>query len=253
LQAVIDLHSHILPGLDDGAQTIEDSRELARRAAAEGVTAVAATPHVRSDYPTTADEMELGVDALRADFGENGIPIQVLHGGEVDIVRLSSLGDDELRRFTLAQSGRYLLIEFPYSGWPAGMDNALFGVGLSGFIPILAHPERNGEVQRDPTRLRPTVERGALVQLTAASVDGRLGRSSKAAAKRLLELGLAHLLASDAHTPAIREAGLAAAAAALGDEGLARYLTQDAPAAIVAGEALPEHPRPGRRRRFVIF
>ena len=247
---MIDLHSHILPGLDDGARTVEDSRELALRAAADGVTAIAATPHVRDDYPTGPAEMERSVARLREDFVEQRIEVEVLHGGEVDLGMLSTLGDDDLRRFTIAQSGRYLLLEFPYSGWPAGLEETVYGLGLRGLAPVLAHPERNRQVQGDPGRLAEAVRVGALVQLTAASVDGRLGRSSQKAAERLLELGLAHLLASDAHTPAIREAGLADAAEAIGDDALARFLTAEAPAAIVAGEPLPEPPRKARRRRW---
>lgn len=247
---MIDLHSHILPGLDDGARTVEDARELALRAAAEGVTAIAATPHVRDDYPTRPAEMERGVAGLREDFVKQRIDVEVLHGGELDLGMLSVLDDDDLRRFTIAQSGRYLLLEFPYSGWPAGLEETVYGLGLRGFVPVLAHPERNREVQGDPGRLREAVRVGALVQLTAASVDGRIGRSAEKAAQRLLELGLAHLLASDAHTPEIREAGLAGAAEAVADDALARYLTVDAPTAVVAGETLPDAPRRARRRRW---
>jgi protein-tyrosine phosphatase len=245
---MIDLHSHILPGLDDGSRTVEDARALARRAAAEGVTAVAATPHVRRDYPTRPEEMERGVIRLREDFVGQGIQVEVLHGGELDLGMLASLDDDHLRRFSLAQTGRYVLLEFPYTGWPAGLEETVYGLGLRGFVAVLAHPERNHAVQSSPARLADAVRMGALVQLTAASLDGRIGRSSRKAAGRLLDLGLAHLLASDAHTPEIREAGLADAAEAVGDDALARFLTVDAPAAVVAGEALPARPRKPRRR-----
>jgi protein-tyrosine phosphatase len=250
---VIDLHSHILPGLDDGSRTVEDARALAQRAAEDGVTAIAATPHVRSDYPTQPDEMERGVLRLREDFVAQGIQVEVLHGGEIDLESLGSLDDDDLRRFSLARSGRYLLLEFPYSGWPAGLEETVYGLGLRGLTAVLAHPERNRAVQADPGRLGEAVRLGALVQVTAASVDGRIGRSSQKAADRLLESGLAHVLASDAHTPEIREAGLADAAEAVGDDRLATFLTAEAPAAIVAGEPVPDPPRKARRRRYILF
>jgi protein-tyrosine phosphatase len=250
---MIDLHSHILPGLDDGSRTVEDARALARRAVADGVTAIAATPHVRLDYPTRPEEMERGVIRLREDFVEQRIDVEVLHGGELDLGMLATLDDDELRRFTFAQSGRYLLLEFPYSGWPAGLEEAVYGLGLRGFIAVVAHPERNRAVQADPRRLAEVVRMGALVQLTAASLDGRIGRSSQKAAVRLLELGLAHVLASDAHTPEIREAGLGPAAAEVGDDRLAAFLTTEAPGAIIAGEAVPDPPRKARRRRYLLF
>jgi protein-tyrosine phosphatase len=245
---VIDLHSHVLPGIDDGARTVDDSRELARRAAAEGITAIVATPHVRTDYPTTADQMETGVAALRADLAEQRIPVEILHGGEIDLDAMQLLSQNQLRRFTIAQSGRYLLVEFPYTGWPLALEQKLFDLALNGIVPILAHPERNREVQADPRRLVPFVERGALVQVTAASVDGRIGQSSKKTAEWLIQAGHAHLLASDAHRPELREVGLARAVEALGDDDLAAYLTAAAPAAVVAGESLPPRPTPKRRR-----
>jgi protein-tyrosine phosphatase len=247
---VIDLHSHILPGLDDGARTIEDSRELAERALADGITAIAATPHVRADYPTTPDQMEAGVAALRADFAAHGIGVDVVHGGEIDLEALETLGEDELRRFSLGQSGRYVLIETPYRGWPLDMEQRLFGLSVLGLVPVLAHPERNAEVQEQLALLGPLVEQGALVQITAASLDGRIGKRSKETAKKLIRDGLAHLVASDAHTPEIREVGLTSAVASLGDAELAAYLTEKVPAAVLAGEAVPDRPR--RRRRGLL-
>ena len=244
---MIDLHSHVLAGVDDGARTLEDSRELARRAAAEGITAIAATPHVRADYPTSLEQMEAGVAELRADFAEQRIPVEILHGGEIDLDAMTRLTQEDLRGFTIAQSGRYLLVEFPYRGWPLGLEQQLFDLALTGITPILAHPERNASVQEEPGRLTAFVERGGLVQITAASLDGRIGRRSKKAAEELIAGGHAHLLASDAHTPEVREVGLAGAVEALADDELAHYLTEAAPAAIVAGESLP--PRPARRRR----
>ena len=184
---MIDLHSHILPGLDDGSRTVEDARALARRAAEDGVTAIAATPHVRSDYPTGPEEMERGVSRLREDFLEQGIDVEVLPGGEIDLGMLASLDDDGLRRFIARASGRYLLLEFPYSGWPAGPR----GDGLRARATRL--PGRAGPPGAEPRgagRTRGASRRrcgmGALVQLTAASLDGRIGRSSQAAAERLL-------------------------------------------------------------------
>lgn len=250
---MIDLHSHILPELDDGPETLEGSLELARAAVADGIDVMAATPHVRDDYPTTADEMETAVERLRRELAGAGIPLDLRAGGELAVDRLD-LPADELRRFRLGGS-RCLLVETPYSGWPLDLGERLFRLQAAGFTPVLAHPERNSEVQADPERrLRPLVETGTLVQLTAASVDGRLGRRTQAASKRLLELELAHLLGSDAHAPTIRAVGLTAAAQSVGDERLARWLTNDAPAAILEGAPLPPRPPARRKRkRFVLF
>ncbi|HEX5468676.1 MAG TPA: CpsB/CapC family capsule biosynthesis tyrosine phosphatase [Gaiellaceae bacterium] len=245
---MIDLHSHILPGIDDGAQTIDDSRELAMRAAADGIGTIAATPHVRTDYPTTPEQMEQGVALLRADFAREAIPVEVVEGGEVDLEALGRLDPEEIRRFTLGQTGRYLLVECPYYGWPPGLEQRLFDLVVTGVTPIFAHPERNSVVQASPARLEALVEGGSLVQVTAASLDGRIGRRAEQTATKLVRDGLAHILASDAHTPEIRAVGLAEAVRAVGNRELARYLTEDAPAAIVAGEDVP--PRPAKRRRL---
>jgi protein-tyrosine phosphatase len=244
---MIDLHSHILPGLDDGPATIESSLELARAAVEDGIEVMAATPHVREDYPTTADQMERAVALLRSRLEEDGIPLELRPGGELALDRLVGLPASELRRFGLGGSSAYLLVETPYYGWPLELPERLFRLRVAGLTPVLAHPERNGAVQADPERLRPLIESGTLIQLTAASMDGRLGRRPRETSARLLDLGLAHLLASDAHTPSIRAVGMRDAVAAVGDGALARWLTWGVPAALLAGDAIPM--RPARRRR----
>lgn len=245
-----DLHSHILPGLDDGARSLEEARELARRCVAEGVTAIAATPHVRSDYPTTPEQMERGVAELRADLAEAGIALEVVHGGELGLDRLGDLTEDDLRRFSFAQGGAYVLLECPYSGSPLELVPAIKKLRASGLTPLLAHPERNPDVIERPSRLGSLVELGVLVQVTAASINGQFGKPAKKTAAKLVELGLVHVIASDSHGPHIREGGLAAAAESLGDPGLARHLTDEVPGAILAGESVAVPPiRPTRRFR----
>jgi protein-tyrosine phosphatase len=242
---VIDLHTHVLPGIDDGARSLADSRALALEAAKAGVSVLAATPHVRDDYPTTAEMMEEAVAEVRADFVEQGIPVEVLHGAEVDLGLLWVIPPEELRRFTLAQTGRYLLLEFPYRGWPFALDSAVTQLVERGVTPLLAHPERNPEVQDRPQRIAQLVESGALVQITAASLDGVRDRSAQATALRLLDLGLVHVIASDAHGPHISREGMSEAVRILGDPELSRYLTVDVPGAIIAGEPVPQRPQVG--------
>ena len=252
---MIDLHSHILPGVDDGARTLEESVALARIAAAEGIDVVAATPHVRDDYPTTVHEMERLVAEVGAALADEGVPLDVLPGAEIALDELAYLSEDELRRFGLGGNPHCLLLEFPYYGWPLALGAQVWELRARRITPVLAHPERNAEVQAEPDRLRPLVEQGALVQLTAASLDGRLGARPRATAVDLLGRNLAHLLASDAHGSGVRAIGLVSAARAVGDEKLARWLTTDVPAAIVAGQPVPERPnakrtRPSRFRRL---
>src|SRR5207237_9434207 len=131
---------------------LQDARALARVAAAEGVTVIAATPHVRADWPTRPERMERGVAALRADFEEQGIPVQVVHGGEVSLERLWELSDDDVVRFTYGQHGRSLLVETPYRGWSRLLESSVVQVGRRGITTLLAHPERNEEVPERPER-----------------------------------------------------------------------------------------------------
>jgi protein-tyrosine phosphatase len=247
---VIDLHSHILPGVDDGPARLEESLDIARRAAADGVRIVAATPHVRDDYPTQPGTMERLVAELRAAIQREAIPIDVRPGAEIAIDWLGRLSDDELVRFGLGGSPHYLLLEFPYAGWPLSLHEWVFRLVARQITPVIAHPERNADVQANPEELRPLVDAGALVQITAASLDGRVGRSSRAAGMALIERGLAHVLASDAHTPDVREAGLVAAVEAVGDPEVARWLTLDTPTAIVTDTPLPRRPE-ARKRGFL--
>jgi protein-tyrosine phosphatase len=240
--SVIDLHSHILPGVDDGARTLEEAREIARQSVADGVTTIAATPHVRADFPTTADEMEAGVDELRYDFAVQGIDVEVVYGGEIDFGVLFAIPAEDLLRFTYAQAGHYLLVECPYRGSPLPFESSILALRRRGITAILAHPERNPTVQDRPDHLVTLVEAGALVQVTAGSLAGSIDRASQYCAQRLLDLGLVHVLASDAHGH-MRDAGLSSAARDVRDPGLARYLTYEAPAAVLAGEAVPEAPK----------
>jgi protein-tyrosine phosphatase len=214
------------------------------------VRIIAATPHVRADYPTDPATMERLVAELRGAIREAGIPVDVRPGGEIAIDWLDRLTEDDLRRFGLGGSPHYVLLEFPYAGWPLALREWIFRLVTRGIVPVIAHPERNADVQEDPEEVGSLVDAGALVQVTAAALDGRTGRSSQAAAFELIRRGLVHVLASDAHTANIRAGGLKAAVEALGDVALAQYLTWDVPLAIVTDAPLPERPRAKRRRLF---
>ena len=247
---MIDLHSHVLPGVDDGAPDLETSLAILRAAAEDGISAVAATPHVRDDYPTTPETMERLVadvnDAARAE----GIGVEVLPGGELDLEAAGELDDATLRRFGLGGNPRVLLLEFPYYGWPLELRDLVFRLGTRGFEVVLAHPERSADVQDAPERLRELVDAGVLVQLTAAAVDGRLGHRPAAASRALLAAGLAHLIASDAHAPGVRAIGMTAAAEAVGDTALARWLTLDVPSAVLRDAPRPPRPAARAQRRL---
>jgi protein-tyrosine phosphatase len=242
---LIDLHSHVLPGLDDGAADLEQALAICDAAAADGIEVLAATPHVRHDYPTTPERMEAALAEVQAAVGDR---IRVVPGGELDLDELRRPAD-ELARFGLGGT-RTLLVETPYVGWPLDLADRLFALHVAGFATVLAHPERNRDVQQRPELLEPVVAAGTLVQLTAASVDGRFGRSAKACSFALLERGLAHLVASDAHAPDLRAVGLSGAVESIGDPELARWLTEDVPRAILDGARTPPRPVEDRPRRL---
>jgi len=244
---VIDLHSHVLPGLDDGAADLDEAVAMCRAAAEDGIEVLAATPHVRDDYPTTPDQMERALAKLRAAAGDS---VRLVGGGEIDLGRLDQ-PREELARFALAGNPNYLLVETPYGGWPLDLPAKLFRLLAEGITPVLAHPERNAEVQQRPELLAPIVAGGTLVQLTAASIDGRMGGRARSCAGTLLDQNLAHLLASDAHAPSVRAIGMGAAVEALRDEELGRWLTVEVPGAILENQSLPPRPHTARpRRRF---
>jgi protein-tyrosine phosphatase len=246
---LIDLHCHVLPAVDDGVRTLEEAVDLARAAEADGVTAIAATPHVRDDYPTSAETMEAKVAEVNGALRDAGIGVEILRGGELALDFLPELDEDGLARFGLGGNPKLLLLEFPYYGWPLNLADVVFRLRARGVVPLIAHPERNTDARESPERLRELVDGGAYLQITAASLDGRLGRTTRAAALRFVELGLAHVIASDAHHPGVRATGMTAARAAVGDDALGRWLTAEVPAALVAGEEPPPRPagRPQRR------
>jgi protein-tyrosine phosphatase len=248
---MIDLHSHVLPGVDDGADSLEQSLEILAAAAEDGIARIAATPHVRDDYPTAPETMERGVAELNRAARDAGVAVEVLTGGELDLAHAARLDDSSLARFGLGGNPRLLLLECPYRGWPLDLRDLVFRLGTRGFSVVFAHPERSADVQGNPELLRPLVDAGALVQLTAGSVDGTLGAQPRRTSRALLDAGLAHLVASDAHAPEVRAVGLAKACASLNDAALARWLTTDVPASIVTGAPVPERPERSGERRFL--
>ena len=249
---MIDLHSHPLAGIDDGARDLDESLEILSRMEREGVTAVAATPHVRDDWPTTPDAMEQAVAELRDAAARAGLAIDVLPGAEIALDLVGQIPPSELARYGLGGNPNLLLLEFPYFGFPLDLPATVFRLKSMGTVPVLAHPERNADVQDDPDRLEPLVRTGAVIQVTADSLVGNAGKAARACAETLLDRELAHLVASDSHAVSLGRAGLAEAVGKLGDDELATWLTQAVPEALLESRPLP--PRPSvthrRRRRF---
>ncbi len=251
---MIDLHSHVLPGIDDGPATLEGSLALARAAIARGTTTLLATPHIDHSFGIAPRTVAPAVRALRSELAGAEIPLDVLAGGEVAISRLAELSDDDLRTVRLGD-GPYLLVESPHVPTAGTIEPALFDLQVRGFGVLLAHPERSPVFLRDRERLRALVQQGALCSITAGSLTGKFGRTVRAYALELLEEGLVHDVASDAHDHTRRVPGLAEGlSAAEGDipglEAQTDWLTRAAPAAILAGDDLPPRPELPERRTW---
>lgn len=252
---MVDLHSHALPGIDDGPPDMDASVALAVAAAADGTRTLAATPHARADHP----KVRLGeLHSLCRELKHRlpaGTDLTIVPGAECDLTWAHEASDDQLLLASLGQRGHDLLLETPYGPLPPTFEDLVFRLSVRGYRLLLAHPERNRTFQGDPDRLAALVSRGVLVQVTALSLASSNRRSrTRAFAHMLVERGLAHVIASDAHSATGNRAPLSAgvAAAARIDPERARWMVTDAPAAILAGEELPRPPSgvAPRRRLF---
>jgi protein-tyrosine phosphatase len=243
---VIDLHCHILPGLDDGPPDLDSSVALARLAAADGTRTIVATPHVREDYPYAIEQIAERTDQVNRRLADESVPLTVRAGAEVAISRLSELDDATLSRICLGESGA-MLVESPYQQATDTLEDALFNLQLRGYRPVLAHPERSPSFMSSPDRLEKLVERGMLCSVTSASMAGRFGKTVQRFTRTLFERGLVHDVASDAHDIRRRAPGLTAGFRLLDRDvpgllGQIEWFTEAAPAAILSGQALPEKP-----------
>lgn len=245
---MIDLHSHLLPGVDDGPGDLEHAVELARAAAEQGTRVLAATPHLRADFPDVRpEELTTRCEHIRAAIDGAGIELEVVQGGEAGVMWAVNAGDDELRAGSYGGRGTDLLVETPYGPLNDTFEQLLFTLSERGYRLLLAHPENNPTFQRSPERLHALVDRGALLQVTARSlIRAERKKGPRPLAESLVRDGYAHVLASDAHSgrqlrPPALGAGVAAAAELVGEQR-ARWMVEDAPAAIVAGRPLPEPP-----------
>lgn len=202
---MIDIHLHILPGVDDGSPNLESSLEMARLAVESGVHRVIATPHCNlpemSGLNTAGVQMQ--VAKLRSALEQTGIPLGVYEGMEIFGTPQTAQRLRHGELCTLAGS-QYPLIEFPFTGYAQEATEILNSVLELGFRPIVAHPERYRYVQSDPRLLNLWVEMGCLLQINRGSLFGRFGRHAEALAHGLLERNFASFVASDAHSPTAR-------------------------------------------------
>lgn len=193
---MIDLHCHILPQLDDGAWDLEDAEAMAAQAQADGIAAICATPHIRHDHRVPLDDLPRRREQLQSALASRGCTVRVLPGAEVAVTSLGELDDEELASLSLGGGGRWILLEPAPGPLDARLMRAVVDLRRRGFAAVIAHPERHGSADL-LTRLHELVERGALVQATAAYFTHPSTREGMVS---LARAGLVHVLGSDAHS-----------------------------------------------------
>lgn len=240
---MIDLHAHILPGIDDGASDLAMALDMLTVAAEDGITGIAATPHfIQGSFAPPGPEVRAGVERLAREAEARGIAIAIHPGHEVRAAAglVERIRSGEV--LALDPRGRYLLLEMPGSSVPEWMDRLVFELEVAGITPVLAHPERNTGIIRDPMRLHALIENGCRTQITAGSLLGHFGKHAAETARALLEHDMVHVVASDAHDNRFRTPSLSAARVIVAEaagEGVAEALFVANPRAVLGGDEFP--------------
>lgn len=241
---MVDIHCHILPGVDDGAKSWDMALEMCRLAQQDGTRHIVATPHANDSYAYNRQELLASLDELQRRVGDLltfslGCDFHLSYKNVEDALA-------HPRRYTIGK-GLYLLVEFSDYGIPPQISDSLFRLRLTGIIPVITHPERNPVLQRDLQRVLEWVHEGCLVQVTASALTGFWGDSARRSAHWLLEHRCVHVLASDAHDHTHRTPILSVARDRVGKRfgiEVARALVEENPHAIVAGQPIPFFPKP---------
>lgn len=256
---MVDVHCHILPGLDDGPEGIEESLLMAEAAISEGITHVVATPHCSNEFAFDYPRVQQLRDRLQSELGDR-LALATGCDFHLNPENLQALEEDA-PRFCINQHG-YLLVEFNEISIPPAMDETLHALQLKGLRPVVTHPERNAILRRQPERLAKWARQGCFVQVTAGSLTGGFGPRAQEDSLCWIAKGIVHLVASDAHNIKRRPLRLQAAydvvRAQFGEEK-ARALFVDNPMATFEGRDLPHVPDipdeggAPRRKRFFFF
>lgn len=254
---MIDLHAHVLPGIDDGVETDEQAIEFARVALGDGIRTIVATPHCKDGvWANDRTRVLSDVERLREVFREHGVDLVLKPGAEVhvcpDLVKRVRDG----RAPTLDDNGTTLLLELSLSQYPVELENLVFELRLAGLQVLFAHPERIRYFQDDIKRYEAVIHLGAFGQITTGSVLGVFGGEARRFSDRLLAADLVHVLATDAHNlagrPPIMSQAIEAIARTIG-ERRAIAMATDAPAALLDGREPDLPPAERSRRRSSFF
>jgi protein-tyrosine phosphatase len=196
---MIDLHCHMLPGIDDGAPDLQVAIAMARCAVADGITHVACTPHIYPGlYENNRDGILAAIASLREVLQKEGIDITLLEGADTHLTP-DLIEGIRSRRIPTLNDTRYLLFEPPHHVAPPRLEDMVFNLLVAGIVPVLTHPERLSWIDTNYPVFARLVHGGTLMQITSGSLTGRFGRRPQYWAQRMLDEGLVHLLATDAH------------------------------------------------------
>jgi protein-tyrosine phosphatase len=243
---VIDLHTHLLPGVDDGPATMDEAIAMARATLDAGVAEVVATPHVSARYPNDPATIRRALDDVRAALEQANVPLHVHSGAEIAFDTVLALPEEQLQDLRLGD-GRFVMIESPLGSAASDAALVVSAVQNRGHRVLLAHPERSPMFQRDPAQLERLVADGALTSLTASAFAGRFGRTAQRCAVTLLRRGLVHNIVSDMHDLVGRPPGIPSPPVPAGDHPerhavRVAWLTASVPAAILDGSPIPPGP-----------
>jgi len=246
----VDIHCHLLPGLDDGPCTWNEAASLARQAAAEGVSTIVATPHQLGVYAHNhGDAIRRTTARLQELLLARSIPIRVLPGAEILVEPALAARIQRGQLLSLADRGRHVLVEMPSAVF-LPLARVLAELAGAGMVAVLAHPERNAPAIAEPKLLEALVDGGCLLQVTAGSLAGVFGSRIRRQAERLVRQGLVHFVSTDAHEPGSRVSTMRAAFRRVGrlaGAETARALCCDNPARVTAGLPVPQGRRAPQR------
>lgn len=239
---MIDIHCHLLPGIDDGSSSIEQSLQMARLAVVDGITHAILTPHINPGrWDNSAEGIAAATQLFRTALASENIPLQVGFAAEV---RISDLIFQQLEKGQIPFLGeiegyRVMLLEFPHSHVVPGTDKLVDWLIRNKIRPLIAHPERNRELMQTPEKLLPLIDQGCLAQVTGSSLTGRFGDASTVAAEYFIRKQVISFVASDAHNTSTRAPAMAAARQIIErmvGSDVATRLTVDAPRQLVAAQ-----------------
>lgn len=252
---LIDTHCHILPGLDDGSQTLEQALQMAEIAIKNGIETIIVTPHhANGAYDNPAFAVRESLSALQEELAGRNMPLRLLPGQEIRI-HAGLLDEWDQGQLLCLNQSEYILLEMPHSHIPDSIYDLLYELRIKNLHPVIAHPERNAEIIAEPDRARQLAEHGALLQLTAGSVIGMHGRTIRRLALSLCRQGIVHLLGSDAHNSARCISALAEAYRVLEDQlgsSYAEYYADNANR-LVSGTSIVPRDSPRQSKRWYQF